>query len=115
MGLEVHLTCSRACMLIVGAAFKESMVGKQYDQADEQERASVRPFAEYALSSADSTRRGVVRAESSYDGTSSRASTGQRVIICVARMAQRVSSKLWRGEKVEEFLAVAMPPRCVAF
>ena len=30
-------------MLIVGAAFKESMVGKQYDQADEQERASVRP------------------------------------------------------------------------
>ena len=59
MGLEVHLTCSRACMLIVGAAFKESMVGKQYDQADEQERASVRPFAEYALCSADSTRLGV--------------------------------------------------------
>ena len=60
MGLEVHLTCSRACMLIVGAAFKESMVGKQYDQADGQEKASVRPFAEYALSSgADSTRRGV--------------------------------------------------------
>ena len=60
MGLEAHLTCSPASMLIVGAAFKESMVGKQYDQADEQERASVRPFAEYALSSADSTRRGVM-------------------------------------------------------
>ena len=59
MGLEVHLTCSRACMLIVGAAVQESMVGKQYDQADEQERASVRPFAEYALTSADSTRQGV--------------------------------------------------------
>ena len=58
MGLEVHLTCSRACMLTVGAAIKDSMVGKQYDQADKKERASVRPFAEYALSSADSTRRG---------------------------------------------------------
>ena len=32
-------------MLIVGAAIKESMVGKQYDdQADEHEKASVRPF-----------------------------------------------------------------------
>ena len=50
--LEVHLTCSRACRLTVGAAIKESMVGKQYDQAEEQERASVRPFAEYAPSSA---------------------------------------------------------------
>ena len=38
----------RACMLTVGAAIQDSMVGKQYDQADEQERASVRPFAEYA-------------------------------------------------------------------
>ena len=60
MGLEVHLTCSRACRLTVGAAIKESMVGKQYDQAEEQERESVRPFAESALSGADSTRRGVL-------------------------------------------------------
>ena len=41
---------------------------------------------------------------SSQDGKSSRAWRVDRPMICVARKARRVSSKLWQGRKDDEYL-----------
>ena len=40
----------------------------------------------------------------SQDGKSSRAWRVDRTMICVARKARRVSSKLWQGRKDDEYL-----------
>ena len=43
------------------------------------------------------------------DGRSSKASTWSKAIICVAHVARRISSKLWRGAKDEEDLGFWAP------